>query len=97
MPTILVQKRLYGFDEQKIFNLYNKIKSFEKTDYIRQINEFLGYPYPILNIEVASCSISNERTFYANYEIRESRGTEYDRIILNNRRKDLVKKELKKI
>ena len=92
MPIIITHKRLYGFDEQKIFEFYNKIKSFERTDYLRPINESWTYPHPILNIEVAS--LVNGRPIYASYHKIEDR-PEYTGLAIDNRRKDLVKKESK--
>jgi hypothetical protein len=92
MPMIVAHKRIYGFDEQKISEFFNKIKSFEKIDFLRPINEFWAWPHPIINIEVAS--LVNGRPMYVSYQKIESR-PEYIETAQYNRRKDLVKEKLK--
>jgi hypothetical protein len=89
MPKVVVKKRMYGFDESKIWEFCNKVKSFEKEDYLRPINNLFDWPHPIIDIEVASQI--NGKTFYASYIQIEKRGSEYDYIAMNNRKKDRVK------
>ena len=92
VPFIVVEKRWLGFDEEIIQKFYNKIKSYEKTEYLKTM-DFCLWPRstdPSIKIYIASKAAG--KRIYSSYEMREQRGIEYDLIKIRNEKRDIIKR-----
>jgi|GEM_PF-7000225 len=91
MPTIRIEKRFIGFNEENILEFYNKVKSFEKTTCLRPMDTIGGFSDPLIEIEVVSKT--NGINCYATHYKMEHRGWEYTLMAMRNAEKDLVKEK----